>query len=540
MSAVPPPGAAFGITDLPSGLNFLARLPTANPPAALVELHRFLDSLLIAADINGDVLLQLLEQARISLGFVGDELSRQFVNQPLPLAEAEEATFRRLADLWLKTARAYTRCPQLPGDGGDDGASAGERRERLALILHRCLYYTGLALFEHQRARREPPAGLWLDIHGYFASAEEWGVATLAVPDALDPFGRHSHCSAAYVTLLLPELASPYSLTVADQELVRRLGINWAPLVGVHAVRSNEGLPQFVVDLMHDGGLRPSHEYEDGGQLRRLDTSRLSLQMNHARAQLKQKMSPAQLGFGDGCSSMQCLRLLDMLARPWAQARAPRKFRRHASSGVARVCTGFEGIHYVLSGRVFSQPEGASHYSRQEFEALFAFRHMVDPTQQLHIQQEQLGIGADAWEVVNQSANGFRLTRGIAGRRMAHGQLIALSPPDGGRFLLAQVNWLMQERSGGLLAGVAVLPGMPQALAARPLPEAGRREPYARAFLLGAVPALGAEASLVLPAGWFHYGRIIEVFNDGVWRVRLVGLQQEGSDFARVSFVAAG
>ncbi|MBK1681482.1 hypothetical protein [Rhodocyclus tenuis] len=537
MSAILPPGsAAFGITDLPSGLSFLARLPTANPPVALDELQRFLDSLLLA-EIDGDVLLTLLEQARVSLGFVGDELSLQFVNQPLPLAEGEENTFRRLSDLWLKTARAYARCPQL---AGDDDASASEQRERLALILHRCLYYTGLSLFEHQRARREPPAGLWLDIHGYFASAEEWGVATLAVPDTLDPFGRSSHCTAAYVTLLLPELASPYSLPVTDQELVRRLGISWAPLVGVHAVRGNEGLPQFVVDLMYDGGLRPSHEYEHGGQLRRLDTGRLSLQMNHARAQLKQKIPPTQLGFGSDCSTTQCMRLLELLARPWAQARAPRKFRRHASAGLARVCTGFEGIHYVLSGRVFSQPENVSTYSRKEFDALFAFRHMVDPTQQLQIQQEQLGIGADTWEVVNQSANGFRLTRSIAGRRMAHAQLIAVSPPDGDRFLLAQSNWLMQERDGGLLAGVAVLPGIPVALAARPLPEAGRREPYTRAFLLGAVPAIGAEASLVLPAGWFHYGRIIEVFNEGVWRVRLSGLLQEGSDFARVSFATAG
>ena len=540
MNAVPPTAsaapAAFGIIDLPSGLNFLARLPTANPPAALDELHRFLDSLLLA-EISGEVLRSLLEQARVSLGFVGDELSLQFVNQPLPLAESEENTFRRLTDLWLKTARAYARCAQLPGD---QDASASEQREHLALILHRCIYYTGLALFEHQRARREPPAGLWLDIHGYFASAEEWGVATLAVTDTLDPFGRSSHCTAAYVTLLLPELASPYSLPVTDQEQVRRLGISWAPLVGVHAVRANEGLPQFVVDLMHDGGLRPSHEYEHGGQLRRLDTGRLSLQMNHARAQLKQKIPPVQLGFGSDCSTTQCMRLLELLARPWAQARAPRKFRRHASSGAARVCTGFEGIHYVLSGRVFSQPENVSTYSRKEFDALFAFRHMVDPTQQLQIHQEQLGIGADTWDVVNQSANGFRLARSVAGRRMAHGQLIAVSPPDGDRFLLAQSNWLMQERGGGLLAGVAVLPGIPVALAARPLPEAGRREPYARAFLLGAVPAIGAEASLVLPAGWFHYGRIIEVFNEGVWRVRLSGLLQEGSDFARVSFATAG
>jgi hypothetical protein len=58
----------------------------------------------------------------------------------------------------------------------DDG---DERCRPPGLILHRCIYYTGMAITEHHRARQELPAGVWLNLHGYYASAEEWGVATL-------------------------------------------------------------------------------------------------------------------------------------------------------------------------------------------------------------------------------------------------------------------------------------------------------------------------------------------------------------------------
>ena len=37
---------------------------------------------------------------------------------------------------------------------------------------------------------------------------------------------------------------------------------------------------------------------------------------------------------------------------------------------------------------------------------------------------------------------------------------------DGERFVLAQAAWLRQEKSGGLIAGIRVLPGIPQAIAA--------------------------------------------------------------------------
>lgn len=536
MSAVLVPDARSAsplpVPDLPSGLQILSRLPLANPQEADRELNRFLDGLLQAPP-DAEVYLDLLEQARIPLCFVEEERARRYINKPLPLAAPEAAVFDQVVATWLKAARAYAHCAQLGTTR--DGV---EHAQRTALILHRCIYYTGMAIVEHHRARRQLPAGLWLDLHGYYASAEEWGVATLALPDALDARGRGTHCAAAYVALLLSDMAGPYGLTVHEQGLVRRWASHWAPLVGLQPAMPGEALPQFVVDLMQDAGLRATAECLQTEHLRRLDGERLAQQLAQVRLQLQQRVPPGQIGLGEDCTAGQCQRLLEHLARPWSQARAPRRFRRHATSGLARVCTGFEAMHYCVAGAEFAQPENVSTYSRQDFDRLFAFRHMVDPTQQLQVQQGQLGYDVDTWEVVNQSANGFRLIRSVAGRKMEHGQLLALCPGDGGGYLLARATWLMQERGGGLVAGIAALPGMPQAVAARPLAQQGAHaEMYGRAFLLAAVPAVGSEPSLVVPQGWYRAGRIVEIHTDAARQVRLLHVLEDGPDFERVSFV---
>ena len=85
-------------------------------------------------------------------------------------------------------------------------------------------------------------------------------------------------------------------------------------------------------------------------------------------------------------------------------------------------------MHFFISGKEFEQPENVRAYSRREFESLFAFRHQADPLQVLQVRQEQLAYSLDTWEVVNQSANGFRLVRSISGKKVAHGQLLALCP----------------------------------------------------------------------------------------------------------------
>lgn len=518
------------IPDLQTGQAILERLPLGNPREAQSELSHFLDRLR-HSPLPADTYLELLENAREALCFVQEEFARHYVNKPLPLSEAEEGDFQRVIAVWLKAANAYAHCGQLCGLSADV-QSAG--------ILHRCIYYFGMVLVEHHRARRELPQGLWLELHAHYARAERLGIETEAVTDALDPLERSTNCSTAYLSLLLSELASPYSLSIRDQSLVRNWANNWSPLISLHAAVPGEPLPTYVVDLGHDVGLRATVDCLQTEQLRRLDTSRLAMQINYIRQQLRQKVSPAQIGLGETCTAGQCRRLLEHLANPWLQTRAPRKFRRHATSGIAKVLTGFEAMYFCISGKEFAQPDNARNYSRQEFERLFAFRNMVEPSQQLHVYTDQPDFSIDKWEVVNESANGFRLMRSTAGKKMAHGQLLATCPHDSNVFILAHTTWLMQERGGGLIAGVAALPGIPQAVVARPIIRGGTHsELFSRAFLLPAVQAIGNEQSLVIPQGWYRKGRIIEIHTNASWCVELQHVLEDGPDFERVSFISA-
>lgn len=520
------------IARLEEGLDFIARLPLANPLQAEILLNRLLDGL-IAYPPEPSTYLNLLEQMRIPLCFVEEELAHRYHNKPLPLGDVEEWAFGQVIDIWRKVARAYAQCAQLDADADDP-----EHDLRIALILHRCLYYTCMVIVEHHRARRELPGGIWLDLHGYYASAEEFGIATQPIADALDSLGRPTHCMAAYAGTLLMDLAGPYSLSEMDQALVRRWAHHWSSLVGIVNALPGEPLPRFVVDLMQDAGLKPSADCLNTENVRRLDTVRLGQALTQARQQLMQRIPPAQIGLGEDCSSGQCRRLLDRLLKPWTVAQAARKFRRQAATGIARVCGGFEAMHYLIGGREFTQPENSRIYSRGEFDRLFVFRHMDDPGAQLQIEIERTAFRTDDWEVVNQSANGFRLMRSLAGNKVSHGQLLAIRPHDGERYFLAQICWLMQDRGGGLVAGIEALPGVPHAIAARAVATAsGHPEMFSRAFLLPAIAGVCPEPALVLPQGWYLAGKVLELHDGhGITRIELLHVLQDGFDFERVSF----
>ena len=64
---------------------------------------------------------------------------------------------------------------------------------------------------------------------------------------------------------------------------------------------------------------------------------------------------------------------------------------------------------------------------------------------------------------LNFSGNRFRLVRSISGRKTTHGQLVALCPQHGEQFILPQTTSLMQDKAGGLIAGIKALPGLPLA-----------------------------------------------------------------------------
>ncbi|MDE2440272.1 MAG: hypothetical protein KGP14_04545 [Betaproteobacteria bacterium] len=521
------------IPDLRSGADYLARLSLANPVVAERQLMRFLDTLL-ATPPEPLVLLALLEQARAPLCFVEEEMARRYHSRALPLANEEESYFQQVVTAWRKMGKAYALCARLQ----QPDAENPQYLAMVATILHRCLYYTGMVILEHYRAHRELPPGIWLDLHGFYESAEEWGVAYTPVDDALESSLQATHCAATYSSLLLIEIASPYSSSVRNLNLIRRWAGMWSPLVSIHKLTNDLEVPPYIVELMKDAPMHPSaYTEEPTKDARRLDTSRLALQINHMLSQLRQRVTPSQLGLGEETSG-HVVSLLDHLSRPWSQAASPRRFRRFASEGIAHVAVGFNAMHFCVTGMEFIQPDSAAAYSRGEFDELFTFRDRVEPGQTLAI-KPAISFPVDEWTVINHSANGFRLARSCAGQRILHGQLMVVRPHDGEHFLLVHASWLMQEESGGLVVGVATLPGLPVGIGVRiAVSGGGSAERYERAFLLPAVQSIGEEASVVLPSGMYQASRVLDFFvgDESPRQLRMLHVLQRGADFDRISY----
>lgn len=521
------------IADLRAGLGFLARLPADDPEAAERQLQRLLDALL-AQPPAAEILFALLEQTRAPLAAAAAEFGRRFPDQPLPLEPAAEAGFGRCLALWRKMAAAYALCL-----GADTGESGGPQfLMRLATVLQRCLYYVGLAIHEHYRARRELPAGLWRELHGYYRLAEEHGIAYLAVDDPLLPEVPQMRCAAVYLAPLLTEIASPYGHGPRELELIRHWALIAAPLLVIAPPPGDRELPAYVVDLAGDAPLHAAPARpEPGGELRGFDPARLVSRIGQLLTLLRQHVPPAQLGLGEE-SNGKAGELLEQLRHAWGLEILPRRFRRFPAIGSAEVVGGFEAMYFHVSGDDFEQPDSAATYSRGEFDQLFTFREQSEPGVQPAF-RATTAFPPDPWTVVNHSASGFRLLRGAAGADIRHGQLLAVKPHDGDRYLLATVCWLMQEQGGELEAGIAMLPGVPEGVGVRILiPGTPSDERFVRAFRLPALPAIHEEASLVLPSGLYRASRVLEVVH-GDWQIRPLRMNhilQRGCDFDRVSY----
>lgn len=523
------------IPDLQSGRNYLAQLPLANPALAEQQLMQFLDALLAAPPDPG-VLLKLLEQARVPMCFVEEEMARRYYNKPLILGDEAELSFQMVVSAWRKMGKAYSLCAQLEEPDHDNP----QYTALMATLLHRCLYYTGMIILEHFRARRELPQGVWLDLHAYYETAEESGVAFTPVEDALENTLQATHCAAAYSTFLLIDIASPYSTSVRDLNLIRRWAGMWAPLISIHKLENDLEEPPYIVELAKD---MPLHHPQPsagglGADVRRLDTTRVALQIAYSLSQLHQRITPSQLGLGEETSG-HVVDLLERLARPWSQSSSPRKFRRFPTNGIAQVASGFEAMHFFITGQQFLQPDSANAYSRKEFDQLFTFREQADLGQSLSI-KPHISFPTDEWSVINHSANGFRLGRSCAGQKVMHDQLLAVRPHDGEHFLLVYVTWLMQEASGGLVVGVSTLPGLPAGIGVRHAVTGGAvSERYVRAFQLPGVPAINEEGSIVLPSGMYQASRILEAYSgERKWQLRMMHVLQRGTDFERISYQA--
>ncbi len=487
------------------------------------ELSRF--------PMGGAERLKMLELLRDTVHYVQNDYAKKLIAKPLPLNENELIVFFAIVQLWQAMTLGYQRCLQA--------YIAGDKQfvKRGALLCHRCLLYSGLAISEHLRTRYEFDAKQWQQLHGLYAFAEERALQLVEIPDPLAEGAPPSSCHNIYVKTLLTCYARTAELTRSQLLLLDSWLTEWSNAVPVErSYTSSKGDAQpLALDLASSKGLQPAKLVTHNGNMRYLAMMPLSKLLRVKTILLQQGQTPQHLKLGNLNSGQECIELLTFLHQCWCEEHNTRFVERYPGSQHAQLCYQRENIYALLSGKAFKQAVVSNAMVQQQIEA-FGRVLQDSPT------QTQPGSGGplEDWHLENQSILGAKLMRvDTLGGRLNHNQLVALRIGDAEAFMLAATTWLSVTRSGQLCIGIRYLPGTIQTVSLHntdaDMPASDMAAP---GFLLQAVPALKTPPSLIIPNNWFKPGHVLDIQhrNGERQKAKMNFSVERGIDYERVSF----
>lgn len=523
------------ISDSRSCRQWLHGLPLTNVAVAHAEMLVQIE-LVNQYSMSGVERLKVMETLREPVLFLQGETAKKYASKPLPYEASEISLWKKTLALWQGMAQGYQLCLQ--------SLLAGEQAlsSFLAFICHRIVRTLGQQMLEHHYAYQTVPEKLWRDLHQTYALAEQKGVARQAVKDPLNRMMDISSTEAAYVSTLLICLADPYHLTARQlAQLDRWLG-KWAARVNVvrepPAPLHAEIKPAMVsVDLARPEGanmLRPLGQPETG---RYLDTNQLAITLLKRLRHLRKGGSPTELDMGEDCVQPACEAFLSMLYQQWCEPLPLRTYDRRSGAAKAQISFTLPAVHFYCNGeKLLRQPNQTDNLSWREMQDIQLFGHVSNHAAKQAASQR--GFALENWQIVDESALGFRLKAdGLHAARIHHGQLVAIRPPDAKSFALGQIRWLRHGAEGNLEIGVQTFPGIPMAVGIRnPVLIANLPSKIQPALLLPEIPSLSQPATLVLPQGWYAPDKEIELHFEDKLVVRLTALLDRGADFDRVGF----
>lgn len=455
--------------------------------------------------------LPVLEDMRKPLDKVLHGLREVSSNSRTPMLQTAAQAFELNARCLRLMADLYAKTTEQMGD--DMGLPSNYLRS--STLLQRHLFYLAALASAYYRARRELPAGLWLEAHATYGKASMLGLAMTTVDDALDIIHPTSNCLTVYVRMMLVDIANPYSQRLSDIDYTERWAAQWCSLTHIENYIHGKHSPSFLIDSTHDSSLVATKEYKKVPKdARVINTSKLDLEIRSALTKLQSGVSPSVLGLGDDSIEFT-KQLLSRVAFPWTQFIIARRFRRYNASGPVEVALGFKNIYSLLGDNKFACGEDKNNKAPENAPA------------------------TERWSLANYSAQGFLIRRSAPGLQLMHGQLMAIKTEDSENILLAQVSWLMQAQNEDILAGIQVLPGVPEVVQiVDSTPEnTGSAAPF-RAFLLPSLSSIDEDASLVIPLRRFDSERRYHLSNeDSQWRIRFTAIKGSGHDFERTGFV---
>lgn len=517
--------------DAASCMRWIAVLPITNVQLA----HQMvLDQVgaLTTAELPALERLKILEALKETAHFTQSEVAKRYIGKPLPLDQADAQAWKSVVDLWGALNANYQRCL--------DAYRAGDLPVSpfAALVTLRCLRTAGNALFEHYQVYREPGAAAWHAFNQLFAFAEDHGISRMRVQDVFARQDADSSCAEAYTHALLANLANPYALSVRQMAFVRRWLDKWSSLVNLSAQPLAPGaIPPIAVDFNGDTPAGLAERVTPGTSVRYLDLEQIAKTLRQTINLLKQGQTPGKLGLGEDARQPGCESLIMLLYVQWCRAGTLRTEERHHATEPAEVCFGITESHKLLGGEVKPDvPATPTFSSRDKWEA-----DNLGFSMRLSTTAKQPAIRkSENWQILNQSNSGFMcmLREPSALQRMNHNQLLGIRRANAADSRLGTIQWVRVNEQNECQCGIRLFAGAPKAISVRPsnfnLPGT---QGFEQALWLPEVAMPASPLSVILPAGWFQAGRMIEIQGEKKPLAKLINLIERGTDFDRCSMM---
>ena len=520
--------------------DWLKTIPLANAMQAQAIFLRQL-TLLARFTLSINERFAILEALRGPIRQAQDAMAKKFIGRPLPFSPSEQAALDSTLAIWQSLLTNYLHCFEEYDTVSNATTTPEEPSKKNATVVERALATLADWQIDLIQGKHLPDSGYWKKLHQVFSLAESTGLTDQIIHDALrygkqavTPLAVYAECHLLYVI-------SPYELPPRDLAWVVRWTQRWGSKIKLLTAPPEDirhcAHPLWV-DLDSD---QPADQIpRQSARGRWLETTELRTSLTSRLTLLEQGRAPANLQLGSDVTQPTAGKLLARLLHRWCQGGSARKHVRQGASGSCRFITGYDAVHFHLSGqRTFqSKPldDTALRLEQEKFAIFGDMRHRLDIAKPApdttHIENWEV---MDDWKLLDTSATGLRISRPLKeGIRIATGSLIAAHIGQTSAFVIGCVRWTLRQDTNSLAVGIQLFPGETQAIMARPFDT--ENIAYRPAFFIDANESGEEPASLVLPVGSFQIGRRIEVMRTSAEIVTLTRLIAHGSEFERCTF----
>ncbi|MBL8515381.1 MAG: hypothetical protein JNM76_00315 [Betaproteobacteria bacterium] len=520
-------------TDARSCKDWLKEIPLTNAGQAqrlMLEAVRNLNR----ADFPALERLTCLELMRDKVSFVQAEQRSRYAGKTVPLSSADMAVWDTSRQLVEEMEAGYRKCFELVGQGDTSV------EPHLALIIQRTMRYIGLQmLFAGILYRRFDP-GLWMRLHLQWIEAESRGLALNKVKDSVGSIDGVSSVTAAYVAILLAQLARTHELGTRQMDFLDAILKRFAAKVTVSLspVSARPG-HLLSVDLFTNAGASTDPGARESDHVRFLDVTALSKSLRARVVKLQEGESPAAMSLPTDWPVGEMTTQLRRLHKLWCEPVPMLPPGIVPSQTHAIVCFGLDQFHYFLTGAPFEQPGRKRELSRQELNDIAMFGKVSEQTMKsLYV---EVKFTTESWGIIEETRGALKLMRpGNSAQGLAVGRLMGVRLSVQSPWMVAVVSAILAEADGTHHATLTLLPGAPAAVAVRAADQRNRTgSQYVPALTLPAVPALNVEETVLIPSNLTPPGRGVDIALTGQAQGKEITVHEvieRGVDFERVTF----